>query len=995
MITKKKKSIKSALLLILFFIGIAVSAQEHSVSGKVTDATDGSPLPGVNIIIKGGTTGTSTDFDGMYTLTVPDNSTILEVTSLGYLMQDIAVGEKETINIALEQDVNQLDEVVVVGYGSVRKEDVTGAINHISSEDLSAFPSAGVVQSLQGRSSGVVVQAVNNEPGGDMKIRIRGGTSINASSDPLYVVDGFPGGAVPAPENIASIEVLKDASSTAIYGSRGSNGVVIITTKKGRSGSMKIDLNISTSFQNPTNRLDLLGANDFVDLQNEIYGTALVAPAKGTDWQDEIFRTGQIQNYQLSLSGGSDNITYYVSGIAYNQKGVVINSNYKRYSLVSNLDIKASEKINFGINLMAKRADKQGVRSQEGTASGPISGLALTDPTIPVYDEDGNYTISNLGDPRDNPFALANELVDDSLNDIIQANFFGKWDVVNNLSLQMNFGANISNRRIGLYTGSGLIEGSSVGGDGRILGRKSTTLLNENYLTYRFVSDDTNHNITAMGGYSIQTNSSERWGAHGQSFLTDSGEYWGLSGASEFQAPSANLVESTLLSYYGRINYKLFDKFNITLNGRYDGSSRFAKNNKWAFFPSGAIAWNLKKESFLSDSDAVSQFKLRASYGVTGNQSLDPYQSLTKLGFVHSIQNSNIVNAVRPVAVANDNLTWESTTQSDFGIEVGFLKDRINIVADFYNKETNDLIFLQPLPAHSGYSSFLNNIGSVQNKGVDLTLSTVNFEGDFNWKSEFNISFNRNEILELPEGNDIRYGVAPGHMVGTDATNILRVGEPVGVFFGYVYDGVYQDGETILPGNFDQFGGGSEKMKDLNGDGEINADDRTIIGDPNPDFFWGFNNDFTFKNFDLNIFFVGSQGNDIYSFTQEETMTLRGIANSTTDALNRWTPTNTNTNIPAANSERGYHSTSRWISDGSYIRLRNIALGYTIPKSVIGTTRVYISAQNILTFTDYKGIDPEVNYCSTGGSGGNLRQGMDYASYPNSKTITIGLNITF
>lgn len=995
------KSIQSVFFLFLLLLGATVNAQVRSVSGTVKDAATGDGLPGVNILIKGSNTGVSTDFDGNYSIEVSNDAATLEFTFLGFKRKSVVVGSQTVIDILLEEDASQLDEIIVVGYGSIRKADATGSISTVTSDDLSAFPSPGVAQALQGRASGVVVQAVNPEPGGAMKVRIRGGTSINASSDPLYVVDGFPGGAIPAPEEIASMEVLKDASSTAIYGSRGSNGVIIITTKKGKTGALKIDLNMSTSFSEVINTMDLLDKDQYTDLFNEINGTNDPAPAVGTDWQGEIFQTGAIQNYQLSLSGGSENVTYYVSGVYYDQEGVVINSNFKRFSITSNLNIKASDNLDFGINIMARRADKQGVRSQEGTgggnAGGPVGRAFAIEPTLPVFDDDGNYTISSNGDPSDNAVALANELTDDILDDIMQANFFLKWDIIEDLTFQSNWGANTRNRRRGRYTPSSLLQGVAVGGDGRIEGSKYTSLLTENYLTYRFVTENNNHNLTAMAGYSYQSTSSEYWSAHGQSFLTDSGYYWGLSGASVFQAPAANLSETVLSSFYGRVNYKLFNRFIFTFNARYDGSSRFAKNEKWAFFPSGAFGWNIKDESFMSDVELVSQLKLRASYGVTGSQAISPYQSLAELSFVHSIVNSNIVNAVRPTAVANDNLTWESTTQSDIGIEIGFLNQRIVLVADFYNKQTDDLIFSQPLPPHSGYTSFLNNIGSVQNRGTDLTLSTVNFKGEFRWTSDINFSINKNEVLELPDGNDIRYGASPGHMVGTETTSLLRVGEPVGVFYGYVYDGVYQEGEAILPGNFDQFGPGSEKMKDINGDSEISAADRTIIGDPNADFFWGFNNNFFYKNFDMNLFFVGSQGNDIYSFTLEELGTMRGIANSTTEALNRWTPTNTNTNVPAANINRGYHSTSRWVSDGSYVRLRNIAVGYTFPKSgSVEKIRLYVSGQNVLTFTDYQGFDPEVNYGSDNNvASGNLRQGLDYASYPNSKSFTLGLNITF
>lgn len=975
---------------------------QSQINGTITDS-DGQPLPGANVLVKGTTMGVVADFDGKYQLDVPANGETLVFSYLGFKTIEVSINGQSTINVTLETDSEALEEVVVVGYGSVKRKDLTGSVSQVKLEEITAFPAADVVQSLQGRASGIIVAANNGEPGGGFKVRIRGATSVNASSDPLYVVDGFPGAVLPVPEDISSIEVLKDASSTAIYGSRGSNGVIIVTTKKGKSGKPKISFNASTSIQKETSRLDLLNAAQYVALNNEVTPGSTVLTGVDTDWQDEIFKQGIAQNYQLSFSGGTDNVNYYVSGVYFDQAGIVIGSNFKRYSVLSNINIKASQSLDFGINLMARRSDKDGVNSQEHSAGaiapGVISSALIAEPTLPIFDEDGNYSISNSADPRDHAVASAREYKDEDVVDLVQANFFGNWAIHKDLRLRMNFGANIENGRQGLYAPTSLMRGSVIGGEGFITGRKYTALLNENFLTYTKSLE--NHDFTLMGGYSYQTTSSERWRAGGQSLLTDSGFWWGLSGASVANPPTSGLSETVLSSFYGRLNYKLFDRYLVTLSSRYDGSSRFSKNNKWAFFPSAAVAWNVKEESFLVDSDAISQLKFRASYGVTGSQSISPYQSLAELKFVHSVQNSALVNAVRPSAVANDNLTWESTTQTDFGMELGLFNHRVTLVADVYKKVTDDLIFAQPLPAHSGYSSFLNNIGSVQNKGLDFTLSTTNFDGeDFRWTSDFNFSRNRNEVLELPDENDIRINSGPGHMVGIEATSILRVGEPVGSYYGYVYDGVYQQGETILPGNFDQFEGG-EKMKDVSGpdgvpDGEITPDDRIIIGNPNPDFFWGFNNDFTYKNFDMNIFFVGSQGNDIYSFTLMELETLRGISNSTTQALNRWTPTNTNTDIPVANTARGYHSSSRWVFDGSYVRLRNIALGYTLPESLgFDKVRVYISGQNLLTFTDYRGFDPEVNFRTGGGASGNLNVGLDYGSYPNAKSFTLGLNITF
>lgn len=985
--------------------------QQGVVTGVITDEK-GEPLIGATVVVKGTTIGAITNVDGSYTLSgVPSGDVVLIVSFIGYTPQEVSA-TGGTVNVTLKEDIVGLDEVIVVGYGSVKKSDLTGSVSQVKAEDLAAYPSLGMMQALQGRASGVQIQANNGEPGASFNVRIRGATSINSSSSPLYVVDGFPGGVAPPAEDIASIEVLKDASATAIYGSRGANGVILITTKRGSTGSAKIELNTSFSFQNEINRLDLLNKDQFTDYVTEINPKALdgTIMGTGTDWQEEIFRTGQIQNHQISVSGGNDELKYYVSGGFYDQSGVIINSNYKRYSLTSNFDIKASEKFRMGLNLFARRTIKNGVRTQESSGgtnnAGVISAAFQGEPTLPVYNDDGSYAVSWLGDPNDNPVAVANEQANERLDDRIQANFFGEYEFIKDLKLRVVLGANINNYREGNYTPTTLNAGLQTGGTGTIGSGKYTALINENYLTYTKQIGD--HNISAMAGYSYESTSSEYWYASSQAYLTDAFLWWDLDGGSTYNRPNSSLTETELSSFYGRVNYKLFDRYLITFNARYDGSSKFAKNNKWAFFPSGAIAWNMAEESFMDDMEKISQLKLRASYGITGNQAIGPYQSLAKLGTVHSIENSSIMNAVRPTTVANDNLTWESTAQTDIGFDLGLFDQRISIVADFYIKKTTDLLFSSPLPEYSGYSSLLKNIGSLQNKGFEFTISSVNTNGALRWTTDLNYSINRNKILELPDGNDILYRVLPGHMVGISATNILRVGEPVGAFYGYTYDGVYQEGETILPGNFDQYAGG-EKFKDIDGvkneegeltgesDGNINGDDRSIIGNPHPDFIWGLNNTLEYKNFDINIFFQGSQGNDIYSYTLQELETLRGTSNSTTEALKRWMPSNTETDVPVAAAARGYHSSSRFLMDGSYVRLKNVALGYTLPKDMInsiglGNVRVYVSAQNILTFTKYRGYDPEVNY---GGAGSSNRLGFDYGSYPNAKSVTLGLKVTF
>jgi TonB-dependent starch-binding outer membrane protein SusC len=1014
---KKRKigmiRVPGILLCLLFIMAITGAwAQQRTVTGTVSDANR-EPLPGVTVVVKGTTIGTVTDANGEFSINVPADAQTLQVSFVGMQAQEIPLAGRTTIAVTLEEETIGIEEVVAIGYGTVRKSDLTGSVSSVSSEEIAAYPTLSAVQALQGRAAGLQISSNNGEPGASQRIRIRGGTSVSASSDPIFVVDGFVGGVMPPPEDIQSIEVLKDASATAIYGSRGANGVIMVTTKRGKTGAPRIELNTSYSMQNEINRLDLLNADQFMDYIRDARPN--IEPAGGnTNWQDEIFRTGNIQNYQLSVSGGSDNVNYYVSGTLYDQEGVIVNSAYNRFSVTSNIDITASDRFKIGLNAFAQRSTKDGVRTQEGSGGltpGVVSSTFKFEPDQPIYDANGRFTIGRLHDPIDNPYAIATQLQDEEVNDRFQGNAYGEYQLFESLRFRTTFGATTNSGRRGRYSPTTLQEGRNAGGgDARVDGTKSTLFLNENYLTYDRTFQD-EHHFTAMAGYSFQSSVSESWGGRSQSFITDAISYWDLGSGAVYQAPNSNYVDWRISSYYGRLNYALQDRYMVTFNARYDGSSNFSANEKWAFFPSGALGWNMGNESFLQDASWLSSWKWRLSYGLTGNQAISPYQTLARFSPVFTVIGGNTVNAARPTTVANENLTWETTAQLNIGADISILNDRIGLTLDAYRMVTSDLLFSVQLPQYSGYTNQIRNIGEVENKGFEAMLTSRNFTGDFQWKMDVNFSLNRNTILELPDGNDIQYGSGPGHMVGLGNTQILREGESVGVFYGWIYDGVYQEGDTFIPGGgFEQEPGG-EKFRDIDGrnsegeltgqpNGTLNNDDRTIIGNPHPDFIYGWNNDFRWKNFDMNIFFQGSQGNDILSYTLMELNLLAGINNATTDALNRWSPTNTDTDVPKAVVGRTRRVSTRWIYDGSYIRLKNLSLGYNLPASVLNNLnlsklRVYVSAQNIFTVTNYPGYDPEVNYNSGGSTNGNRNVGLDYGSYPNAKSYTLGVNIGF
>lgn len=986
---------------------------EQTIKGRITDADSKEPLPGVNILIKGTQSGTSSDANGSYSLSVPDANTVLVFSFVGYEPQEVKVGNRTDIDISLKTDQKSLEEVLVVGYGTVKKSDLTGSVSSVKAQELTAYPALGTVQALQGRAAGVQIQANNGEPGASFKVRIRGGTSINASSDPIYVVDGFVGGALPPPEDIESIEILKDASATAIYGSRGANGVIMVTTKKGMSGKPRIDFNTSFSTQTEINRLKLLNASQFLNYVQEVRPN-IVSQGADTDWQEEVFRKGGIQNHQLSIAGGSDAVKYYVSGAYYDQKGIILNSGYKRYSITSNIDIQAAKRLKLGLNLFAQRVSRNQSRTQEGSGGltpGVIASAFKFEPDQPIMGSNGRFTVARLSDPIDNPYAIAMQLQNESLADRVQGNLYAEYSILKDLKFRITLGATTNSGRSGTFTPTTLNDGRNVGGSATVNGSKSTLLLNENYLTYNKKIGEA-HDLSVMAGYSYQTSSSETWGGSGQSFITDAVSYWNLGGSSVWQSPNSGLTEWQLASYYARLTYSLNDRYLFTANIRQDGSSNFSKNHKWATFPSGAFAWKMSSEPFMQHISAISQWKWRVSYGLTGNQAIEPYQTMARFSNVYTIINGVPVNAVRPTTVANDDLTWETTRQFDVGTDVSFLNNRLNLMVDYYRRVTKDLLFSVQLPQYSGYTNQLKNIGSVENKGIELTLNTRNLVGAFKWSTDINFSLNRNKILTLPSGTDILYGSAPGHMVGMGQTQILREGYPVGSFYGWIYDGVYQDGDTFIPGGGFETVAGGEKFRDLDGkkdangkltgepDGALNSDDRTIIGNPHPKFTWGMNNDFSWKGLDLNVFFQASQGNDLLSYTLMELNLLSGINNATTDALRRWSPSNTNTDVPKAVAGRTRRVSTRWVKDGSFVRLKNVSLGYNFPKPVleklrISKLRIYASAQNILTFTKYQGYDPEVNYSSDGNTDSNRNLGLDYGSYPNAKSYTIGLNLGF
>ncbi len=969
-----------------------------SVSGTVVDDA-GTPLPGATVIEKGTSNGTQTDFDGNFILQVSNGQATIVVSYIGYEPVELPLNGQTSVSVALNPSTSQLDEVVIVGYGSVKKSDITGSVASVDSEELNAFPVLNAEQAIQGRAAGVVVQANNGgEPGSPISINIRGNTSIGANSAALIVVDGFVGAQqLPLASDIESIEILKDASATAIYGSRGSGGVILVTTKKGTKGRMTVELNSTYSVQEVTERLDLLNADQFFNYYTQINPAYQQGPVD-TDWQDLILRSGSTQNHQLSFSGGSDNMNYYISGNYFNQKGVVINSDFERFSFIGNIESQISDKLKIGLNMLGNRNNQNGVASQPGNGGrgdgDVIAGAYRFVPDLGVQDENGVNTQQVIGDDFDNPVAVANETVDETTTDDFRANFYADYEIIKGLSFKTTFGYDVRNETRGIFRPSTLVATAGIqGGIGSIETTKFTNLLSENYLTYNLEFDKAS--LTVLAGYSYQKETNEFSSASAQGFPSNSFSYRNLRSGSTPLPPSSFLSEREIVSQFGRLNFDYDNRYLLTLTARRDGSSAFSENEKYAFFPSGAIAWRLSNEAFLENSKTISNLKLRASYGVTGNQAIDPYQSLAQFRTIYSVVGDQTVNAFVPDQLANPDLKWESSYQTNIGLDLGLFKERVALTLDYYRIDTEDVILGDTSsPEYFGTDpEVLRNVGEIKNTGFEVTLSTRNIVTDnFTWFTDFNWSTNENTVESLINGEDVFLNSAPGSFLN-DQTHILREGEPVGVFWGWEYQGVNQGTAPAGTAGFDGFQeAGDELFTDLNDDGVINSDDRTIIGDPNPDWTAGLNNTFTYKDFDLNIFFQAAVGGDIFSYTLLELAS--GQSNATTEALDVWTPSNTDTNVPSAKT-RQKRNTSRFVYDGSYVRLKNLSLGYNLPSEVVSRlgmqrARVSLSGQNLLTFTDFPGTDPEANYRDS-----NVNRGFQYGSYPNIRSITLALNLTF
>lgn len=996
--------------------------QDISVAGRVTQ-DNGEPLPGVTVLVKGTNNGVSTNSDGIFSLiNVPENGTLV-ISSIGYIRQEISINGRTTIDVQLSADVEGLSDVVVIGYGTARRGDLTGAVASVGAKELTSYPTTNVVQALAGRAPGVQVIQNNGSPGAPVSVRIRGTNSIQGSSEPLYVIDGFPYSGNPSLLNnadIETIEILKDASATAIYGSRGANGVVIITTRKGKAGRTDVSYEGSFSSQSPRKKLELMNAREYGEFYNEqakndgvtpLYFTpAQIEGFTNTDWQDEIFRTAPMQSHSLSVNGGNEKTRFSVGTSLFQQEGIIKKSNFDRYSVRLNLTHDISPKFSFSYDGAFSRTQnaRQGLYSGTGPipnrGAGLMTAAISAPPSLSPYLDNGTYRPLTavpgypfLANVLINPLNFIHELTDVVRANLLLTNAAVTYKPFNGLSVRVSGGVE-SNEEINDQYRTRQFIGSAGVAD--INSSRYLSLLNENVATY--VKEAGLHSITVTGGFTYQDFRTTRLNASGSGFINDALETYDLGAATLVNTPSTAYSKAVLLSWLGRVNYAFHNRYLLTATFRTDGSSRYSEGQKWGQFPSAALAWKVKEESFLQGVNFLSDLKLRVGFGLTGSQAIAPYSTLTLLNpqtnpvtIYKTVFDDALVTTYAPGTALAAPLKWETTRQTDFGLDAAVLDGRLSLTADYYIKDTYDLLNSVQLPSSLGYRNTIRNVGEVQNKGLELALNASLVKGtdkgrSFGWNLGANIAFNRNKVVKLYNNQDI---AGPAYATGltNDYITRLREGQPLGVFYGYQEAGYNEQGNITyknLTPDKDPITGADIIV--------INEADKTVIGNPNPDFIYGLNSAMTFRGFELTAFFQGSQGNDIFNLNAVQSVDLGFGLNQLKEQYNdHWTPENREAKYPKVTRLLAANMSDRFVEDGSYLRLKNVQLAYTLPTDKFGVEwlrniQVYVSGQNLLTLTKYSWYDPEVN---TYGGSNSFSQGIDHFSYPTAKAVTAGIRI--
>ncbi|GFZ39519.1 SusC/RagA family TonB-linked outer membrane protein [Bacteroides nordii] len=996
--------------------GIMNGAQQQQTVKGIVKGPDGLPVIAANISQKGTNNAAITDLYGNFTLNITGQHPVLVISYIGYVTTEVNVSGRAFIEVVLQEDVEALDEVVVVGYGTMRKKDVTGAVSSVRTEDITKNATSNVMQAIAGKMSGVQVVQNSGTPGGDVSILIRGVGTINDAS-PLYVIDGVPvsGGMwYLNPNDVESIDVLKDASATAIYGSRGANGVVMVTTKQAQEGHTEINFDYSYGIQHTAKTYDMLNASQYAALHNEMRTNAgpeySLNPAfsdpeslgTGTDWMDAIFRTAPMQKVNLSMLGGNQKISHATSLGYYTQDGIMKNSSYNRLSLQSNISSKivSNVTVRANVNLSAENRRTQPV-------STVIQNAMRILPSIPIQDENGEYAgptgNAEWNGNALNPVAIINEQNYRMKGFRMLSNISLEWEIIKGLKFKTTGGAELGYD----YNNSYIPKYKWGMNESKNTMQTVSSAYEQLYLwdnTLNYDKSFGKHRINAMAGTSYQEYKKESVSASGSgraSELTTE-----LDNATKATDVGGNSLRWALMSYMARLHYSYDDRYLVTATFRADGSSKFGKDNRFGYFPSFAAAWNIGNESFMQSVKPISQLKLRAGYGQTGNQNIGAYAFADKLS-VNGVYNfgsqrgfeSNLVNLIYPYLLSNPSVKWEAVEQYNVGVDIGFLKNRIVANLDFYVKNTRDMLTKKPVPQTSGTSLEQAdwppvNIGKVLNRGFEFTINTKNFVGEFKWETNFNMSFNHNEVVSIG-GPEILNGVS-----------LIREGQPINSFYGYKLGGVYQTLDEVFTGPvmenraadkashnpYKNTSPGDMWFVDMDGNGEINDLDRTVIGNPSPDCIFGFNNTFSYKNFDLSIFFQGALGNQVWNGVRASHESMNSTYNQLASTLERWTGEGTSSSMPRAiyaDPNNNSRASTRWLENGSYAKLKNLTFGYTLPenwtdRAKVKALRLYVSFDNLCTITNYSGLDPEVGL-----------SGLDYGVYPSARTYMFGVSVKF
>lgn len=969
-----------------------------SITGNVMDS-QGIPLSGANILEKGTTNGTQANFDGNFTLEINDKDATLVVSYIGYATKEVPLAGAIAVTITLVESAAGLDEVVVVGYGTQVKSSITGSVASVNSDDIEAFPSSSVEQSLAGKLSGVQLSQSSGQPGAGISIRVRGISSISGGNEPLYVVDGIPffnsdvrglnGISSINPNDIQSIQVLKDASATAIYGSRGANGVVMVTTKSGRANESSVVYNTWLSVREVRKKLDLMNGGEFIDFQNQFFtNSGLEVPAEvsqiqnaNTDWQDAVFRTGIATNHDLSISGGSEKSQYYISLGYLNEEGIVLNSDFERISLRANLNSRLTDRLTLKSSITGSNSVQNGFSAAEnnntfGFSTSGVGSTLLALPTEPIRDADGNF--SNIfpydfAAQLENPVGFATNAIDKTTVNRFLANLTLKAELIKGLNNNTRLGADYQNRRRDAYfpTTFEII----LGGNGAAILNTNEKLnyVVENYLDYSVEAFD-DFLVDAVLGASIQKETTKSTFLQSTGFFSDELGNNAIQAGSSFSTPITNNIDQSIASVFGRVNASYKSKYLFGASIRRDGASVFSESNKTATFPAVSAGWKISEEDFLADNAVISSLKLRASWGKSGNPGIQPYQSLPLGQIVISSQGagSGLSTGLAP-NLPNRNLTWETTAQTNIGLDADLFDSRINLALDYYVKNTEDALASVQLPPSGGFSTIIDNVGEVQNKGVELVLGAKVIDTeDVQFDLNFNISKNKNEVTKTKDGQDIVSELSFGQTANADGgiASVVREGEQLGAFLGFNFTGLDDAG---IP-----------QYEDVDNNGVIDSGDLTIIGSPIPEILYGLNASLSYKNFAFAMDWQGQANVEVLNL---------GSLNLTAPENEYNRLANIYDFYPNPDQSLVHRVSQRYVEDASFLRLRNVRVSYTIPLTdfFIENLNIYVSGQNLITITDYSGFDPDVNSLS----GNDVRQGIDLAAYPSSKAYTLGLNVKF